>query len=470
MGGCSYDTKPSPDNSDNNDFHEISDANEEPSSSTQAPPGESFEEQIGSPSDLTPTPFIQKESDNDNDITVIPPTDSSNSSGDSDSMPAMSDELQVATDLTKSQVTLLAVGDNLIHTEVILSGKKKDGTYNYDHIYANLKKDISAADIAVINQETILGGKEFKYSGYPNFNSPAEIGEAVINAGFDVVLQATNHTLDKGSIGVENNFAFWKLHPEITVLGINETKEKRDEIPIIEKNGIKIAMLNYTYGLNGHPIPKDRPYLVNKLDKNAMKKDIERAKDLADFVIVFPHWGIEYVYEANSAQKDLTEFFYELGVDLIIGTHPHVLEPVEWIETDGEHRMLVYYSLGNFVSYQREAPRMLGGIANITLTKDKNGTYISDAGITPVVTHYENGPSDYNYGIYKLTDYTENLALVHGVSELGKQGPLTYQGTFDLASQILGSWFTASADKYTNPYLIINKINHSDASLPIDYK
>lgn len=341
----------------------------------------------------------------------------------------------------KAQVTILAVGDNLIHIQVIQSGKKKDGTYNFDHLYSLVKEEISAADIAIINQETILGGDEFKYSGYPTFNSPTEIGDAITNAGFDVVLHATNHTMDKGFKAVENTFEYWKTHPEITVLGINESEEQRVKTPIIEKNGIKIAMLNYTYSLNGYHVPKGMPYLVNMLDKKEMAKDIKKAKELSDFVIVFPHWGTEYVYEATDMQKDLTEFFYDAGVDLVIGTHPHVLEPVEWIETHSGHRMLVYYSLGNFMSYQREAPRMLGGMANITITKDENGTYISDAGITPIVTHYENGPADFHYGIYKLTDYTNELALVHGVSEIAKSGSITYQGTYDLAKQVLGSWF-----------------------------
>jgi len=368
-------------------------------------------------------------------------------SSHSDAIPAISNKVQTVKEPHKSQVTLLAVGDNLIHTQVVKSGKQEDGSYNYDHLYSNLKEDISSADIAIINQETILGGDEFAYSGYPIFNSPTEIGDAVIEAGFDVVLHATNHTMDKGLDGVLNTFEYWKLHTGITVLGINESEEGREEIPIIEKNGIKIAMLNYTYGLNGYQVPKGKPYLVNMLDKNSMEADIKRATQLSDFVIVFPHWGTEYVYEATKSQVELTEFFYELGVDLVIGTHPHVLEPVEWIETNEEHRMLVYYSLGNFISYQREAPRMLGGIANITITKDDSGTYISDAGITPIVTHYENGPTDYNYGIYKLTEYTDSQALLHGVLDHEKQGLFTYQGTFDLAEQVLGSWFQEDCPK-----------------------
>lgn len=341
----------------------------------------------------------------------------------------------------ENQVTLLAVGDNLIHREVIKSGRKKDGTYNYDHLYANVKDEISAADIAIINQETILGGSDFAYSGYPSFNSPTEIGDAVANAGFDVVLHATNHTMDKGLQGVLNTLAFWKQYPEITILGINETSEQREEIKFVEKNGIKLAMLNYTYGLNGYHVPKNKPYLVNLIDLKQMAEDIDKAKKIADFTIVFPHWGTEYVYEPTKTQKELCEFFYEHGVDLVIGTHPHVLEPVEWMETEENHRMLIYYSLGNFVSYQREAPRMLGGMAHITITKNADGTLIKDADITPLVTHYEKGAPDYHYAIYKLSEYTPQLAAKHGVSDHAKDGPLTYWGICSLAKQILGSWY-----------------------------
>lgn len=355
-------------------------------------------------------------------------------------VPAMSDKA-VNTLENASQVTLLAVGDNLIHIEVVKSGKQADGTYQYDHLYRNLADEIKAADLAVVNQETILGGNDFAYSGYPSFNSPSEIGEALVNAGFDVITHATNHTMDMGYKAVKNTFDFWSGYPGITVLGINKTKEQQDTIPIIEKNGIKLAMLNYTYGLNGYHMPEDKPYLVNLLDKKKMQKDIKKAKELADFIIVFPHWGTEYVYEATSMQEDLTDFYYDLGVDLVIGTHPHVLEPVEWIEKEPGHKMLVYYSLGNFMSYQKEAPRMLGGIATLTITKDASGTYISDAAITPIVTHYENGPADYHYGIFKLTEYTPALANVHGVSEIAVRGPFTYEGTYELAKRVLGEWF-----------------------------
>jgi poly-gamma-glutamate synthesis protein (capsule biosynthesis protein) len=340
-----------------------------------------------------------------------------------------------------SSVTLLAVGDNLIHEQVVSSGKQKDGTYNYDHLYSRVKDIIADADISVVNQETILGGSEFAYSGYPNFNSPTEIGDALINTGFDVVLQATNHTMDMGLPGVKNTTKYWSGHPDILTLGINKTKKARKKITIIEINGIKLALLNYTYGLNGHRLPKDKPYLVDMINEEQMAMDIKKAEEQADFTIVFPHWGTEYSYEADQRQKELTQFFYEQGVDLVIGSHPHVLEPVEWIQKDDGRRMLVYYSLGNFMSYQKEAPRMLGGMAEVTITKTTSDVYISEASITPIITHFENGFADYHYGIYKLEDYSEKLAKKHGVNKIAQNGPLKYKDMCKLAEQVLGSWY-----------------------------
>ena len=340
-----------------------------------------------------------------------------------------------------SQVTLLAVGDNLIHIEIVQSGKQEDSSYNFDHLYDEIKDEIIAADIAVVNQETILGGKDLSYSGYPAFNSPTEIGDALVEAGFDVVLHATNHTLDKGLRGVTNTFEHWDEYPDITVLGINKTQEDRDKVPIIEKNGIKIAMLNYTYGLNGYKIPSDKPYLVNILDKEQMEADIIKAHELADFVVVYPHWGTEYVYNPINTQRDLVDFYYELGVDLVIGTHPHVIQPVEWVTSESGHNMLVYYSLGNFLSYQKEPARMLGGIAHVTITKDDSETYISDASITPIVTHYEHGPADYNYGIYKLSEYSSDMGDIHGVSDIATQGDFSYEDALYTAKKVLGAWY-----------------------------
>ncbi len=332
------------------------------------------------------------------------------------------------------KVTLMAVGDDLVHTSVIESGKRSDGTYNYDHLFTDILKDINDSDLAVINQETVLGGSELGYSGYPKFNSPKEIGDAIVRAGFNVVLHATNHAMDKSEAGMQNSINYWKKQKDVTVLGVNETEEEYNSVKVIEVKGIKIAMLNYTYSLNGQPLPKNREYMVNLLDKEKIRKDVALAKEQADFVIVFPHWGTEYVYEPSNSQKMWTKLFLETGVDLVIGAHPHVIEPVEWFTREDGHKMLVYYSLGNYVSGQNEYPRMLGGMAKITIErKDGGKPEITDASVTGLVTHYEKKFA--NLQVCKLADYTDQLSSKHMI-----QG-MSVSKLKGLADKVWGDWY-----------------------------
>lgn len=345
---------------------------------------------------------------------------------------------------TPCQLTLLAVGDDLVHGSTLNGGLQEDGSYDFNGFYQYLTEEISAADLAIINQETILGGAEFAYSGYPRFNTPDVMGDAIVNAGFDIVLHATNHTMDKGAKGVENCMNYWKTsHPEITVLGIHASTEAQNTIPVVEKNSIRIAMLNYTYGLNGIPLPEDKNYLVTLLtwsNRDYIRSQIRQAKELSDFVIVFPHWGTEYVYEPDKNQLFWTELFAEEGVDLVIGAHPHVLEPVEWVERPDGGSMLVFYSLGNFISGQIEAPRLLGGMAELTLTKTEDGIRITEAGVVPVITHYSDHVGDGTYATYRLSDYTEELVQLHGIHKRAEESVFTLEDTWALAREILGSF------------------------------
>lgn len=177
-----------------------------------------------------------------------------------------------------SEVTLAMVGDMLLHGKVHKSGEWPDGTYNYDHLFENIKEDIKAYDVAIVNQEVILGGVELGLSGYPTFNGAYEVADAIANAGFNVVLHATNHTLDKGKKGVFNTMNYWETnYPEIAVLGMNKSKEEQDNnIYVYEKDGIKIAFLNYTYGTNGIKPPSDMPYIVNYLDREKIEQDVKK--------------------------------------------------------------------------------------------------------------------------------------------------------------------------------------------------
>ncbi len=314
-----------------------------------------------------------------------------------------------------AKVTLLATGDNLIHNTLISAGEQSDGTLNYDSLYANIKPEIEKFDISVIDQETVLGGSAFEYSGYPTFNTPWEVGEAAIRAGFDVFNCATNLTMDMGWGGIENELAFFADNKEAVALGVNANEDDYNKITYYEKNGITFAMLNYTYGTNGIALPDDKPWCVNLLDKDKVTKDLKEAREHADFVIVFPHWGTEYSFEVSDYQEEYTKLFSDMGVDLVIGCHPHVIEPVKWVtnESTGK-KMLVYYSLGNFISHQIDLENLLGGMAEVTIEKRDGKTEITSAKFVPVVCHYnrnENGKFAFN--VYKLGDYNDDLANTH---------------------------------------------------------
>lgn len=348
---------------------------------------------------------------------------------------------EVTTSHPQTQIDLMMIGDILAHEGVYKSGLQPDGNYNYDHLFAHILPDIQSSDLRIVNQETILGGVELGLSGYPCFNSPYELGDAEVKAGFNVILHATNHTIDKGLTGVENCLNFWQTkHPETTVLGINKDKTSYDNINVYNKDGFKVALLNYTYGTNGIAIPSSNPYCVNLLDKDKITADVAKAKQMADMVIVFPHWGTEYVYTPDDSQKMWTNLFLDLGVDVVIGAHPHVVEPVELLTSSTGHQMLVYYSLGNFVSNQDQKPRMVGGMAKVSLVKDTDGTcYIKQYSLEPLVTQKLFGTSLIT--TYKLTDYTEDLAQKNAIRKDSGCSDFSLLYCENLAKQILGDTY-----------------------------
>ncbi len=350
------------------------------------------------------------ESENDHPISETETTPS-----EEITLPAETEEEDVETKY--SEVTIAMVGDVLLHTPVQKSGEMEDGTLNYDHLFTNVKDEIKGVDIAIVNQEVILAGTEIGLSGYPAFNGPYEVADALVNAGFNVVLHATNHTLDKGKKGVKNCMNYWETnYPEITVLGINKSQEEQDNnIYIYEKDDLKIAILNYTYGTNGIALPKDMPYIVNLLEKEKIEADVKKAKELADFVIVSPHWGTEYQHIQSKAQEDLAYFMADLGVDLVIGTHPHVIQPVEWIESENGNKMLIYYSIGNFINSTSSTgdgvtDRMIGAMAEITVQKyEGQDAFISDYSARPVISHKDTSAPGL-FTVYFAEDYSEALA------------------------------------------------------------
>ena len=323
------------------------------------------------------------------------------------------------------QITIIMVGDILLHTPVAQSGETADGGYDFSAVFEPMREEIAGADLALVNQEVIIGGKELGISGYPAFNAPYELGDALVEAGFDVVCQATNHALDKGKRGIINCLSYWReKQPQIAVLGIHDDAEGQNEIYVYEQQGIRIAVLNYTYGTNGIPLPQDMPYAVDLLEKERVKEDLARAGEMADFVIVCPHWGTEYRLEQTKEQEQWAALFAENGADLVIGTHPHVIEPVEWAGDT-----LVYYSLGNFVNWTSGtgdgvAARMVGGMAKVTVGRDETGEVcILENEVEPLVCHVEQGFGGVT--VYPLAEYTQELA---GRNEIVKQ-----DGNFSLS-------------------------------------
>ena len=311
-------------------------------------------------------------------------------------------------------VSLVMIGDMLLHDVVQETGLMPDGSYNYDHFFTHTKDEIQKADVAVVNQEVIIGGAALGIQGYPCFNCREEVGSALVNAGFDIVLHATNHAMDQRQKGIDNCMSFWDTYyPYITYLGIHKSQEDYDTIRIYEKDGFRIALLNYTYGLNGFTLPAGRPYLVNLLDEEKIRIDIETAKQYADLTVVFPHWGTEYRNTPDNSQRRWAQLFADCGADLVIGTHPHVIEPVEWITGAGGNHTLVYYSLGNFISAQDNTNKMLGAMAKVTLVKDKDGARSADYAVLPTVT--QRGIGSGNATVYFLKDYNDELAAQNRV-------------------------------------------------------
>lgn len=340
------------------------------------------------------------------------------------SVPASSEseeESAAAADVPATSVTLMAVGDNLMHNTVMEYGHQADGSYDFTALYEAMAEDIQAADIACINQETIYIDDPTEYTNYPEFGGPIAIGEALAQVGFDVVTHATNHAYDKLETGILDTIAFWRTHPEVTFLGIHDSAEDAAEIRIIEKNDIRIAMLNYTYGLNYASLPDGKEYLVDLMwDKDKISDDIEQAKAQSDIVIVFMHTGTEYTYTPDEDQVAWAQFFADQGVGAVIGGHPHVVQPMDVLTGEDGNEMPVFYSLGNFISHQDQAPRLLGAMANMTIVKDAEGTHVTDCSMTPLVTLISRGAETGCYGlsftVMRLEDYTDEMAETHIIS------------------------------------------------------
>ncbi|MEH7524801.1 CapA family protein, partial [Bacillus sp. JJ1503] len=272
-------------------------------------------------------------------------------------------------------VTLGAIGDILIHDWVYNDAKTQSG-YDFTPMFQPIIPILQEPDILLANQETILGGEEFGISSYPLFNSPQEVGDALLQAGVDIVSTANNHSLDKGEKGLVASIDYMDKIG-LPHVGTYKSPEEQKSLIILNKNGIKVAFLSYTYGTNGIPIPKGKDFLVNLIDKEAMKEEIQRAKQEADVVVMSLHWGNEYQRFPTAEQKELGQYLINEGTDILFGHHPHVLQPMEWLTAQDGRKALIVYSLGNFLSGQNWDYKDIGGMATINITKKVNENGVS---------------------------------------------------------------------------------------------
>lgn len=357
-------------------------------------------------------------------------------------------------------INLLMVGDILFHYQVRQSGLKDNGTRNYDHVFANVLDELKDYDIKVLNQETPLGGDVYTgtapdgYDGYPEFNGPQEMGDAEVKAGFNVALKATNHAMDNsGNFDdpytlIKSEQKFWATkHPEMNIIGmadLSDSESTADDVYVYEKDGFKVALLNYTQDLNGNE-PNDTRGAVSMLEEEHVKTTMAKARELADMIVVFPHWGEEYSLEPVDMQREWAQVFVDEGADVIIGNHPHVIEPVTVLKGEDGKKVPCYWSTGNFISTSPSNESLVGGIAEVTLHKDKDGTCsVTSAAFKPIISHLGLGT---DMTTYFVTDWTDKLAssnwLDTEVNPSTDNTSLTPAWANEFCAQVLGSDYDA---------------------------
>jgi poly-gamma-glutamate capsule biosynthesis protein CapA/YwtB (metallophosphatase superfamily) len=312
-----------------------------------------------------------------------------------------------------TSASLVAVGDVLIHSSVYRDALLQDGSYDFKPMFARVKKYISSADIAIANQETMIGGAQIGLSDYPLFNSPFEIGDALKDTGFNMVTIANNHTLDTyyktNGQSIKNALNHWdKIGMLYT--GSFKSPADRDSIRTLTTNDITFSVLSYSYGTNGLPVPENKDYLINLIDLDSIRHDVIKAKEVSDVIVASIHWGNEYEQKPNNSQIELAQTLSEMGVDIIVGHHPHVLQPFEWLENADGHKTLVMYSLGNFISAQDRLPRLIGGIGGVEVIKTVEGGKVAIELIKPSLLltygYYKNWR---NYEVIPMTQLDDSL-------------------------------------------------------------
>ncbi|MFD2371038.1 CapA family protein [Brevibacillus sp. GCM10020057] len=326
----------------------------------------------------------------------------------------------------EQRLTLMAVGDIMVHQEQ-LDAAWNPGTRTYDFhpFFTNVIPLFRQADWVVGNLETTMSGSASGYTGYPMFNTPAELGHTLKDVGFTAVSTANNHSLDRKEPGILQTIRHLD-EAGLLHTGTFASAKEREEPLLLQKDGFTLALLSYTYGTNGIPIPDGKPYLVNLIKPELIKQDIARAREKgADLVAVALHFGVEYQRLPNEAQKKTAELCLQYGADLILGAHPHVVQPYEWktvtLEDGREHKGLIAYSLGNFISAQRWDYKDVGAILKLTLYKGASGeASIESAEMIPTYVHFYREAGKRHYVIYPVPQTLARLKSKEKIPTLTK--------------------------------------------------
>ncbi len=370
--------------------------------------------------DVTPGLLIPDETTADPNATIVtaPGADVTENASD-----APDDTGIIPPAPTETRISFLAAGDNIIHENVFLDARsraKEGQEYNFTDMYAGIADAVKDADIAFINQETPICGDEMTVSGYPNFNTPEAAGDTLIELGFDIINIANNHMLDKREAGYKGTLNYWDARADkVTLLGGYRDKADYENIRVIEEQGVSIAFVTYTYSTNGMYLPTGSNMFVPYIDSAEIVRMTQKAGELADLVFVVMHWGNEDNSTPTSEQKSLASAITEAGADVIIGMHPHVIQPMEWLTASDGTQTLVIYSLGNLICTQYNSYNLVGGIVTFDIVKSLSGELTIENPIyNPTVCHYNT--QRLGLQVYFMEDYTEELVALHGCPGYGQ--------------------------------------------------
>ena len=299
----------------------------------------------------------------------------------------------------EKRMSIISVGDILIHESVYKDAEKEDGSYDFHYMFTDIEPIIKRYDLKFCNQESNIGGKTLGISGYPSFNSPDEIGDELVNLGFNLISLANNHTLDKGEDAALYSNSYWKSK-NVNFAGSYSSNEERNEVKIYEQNGIKYAFLAYTT-ISNAKVRKD--YLLNMYSADKAKEDVEKVKDQVDVILVSMHWGVEDTNTPTESQRQIADYLSSLGVNMIIGHHPHVVQPVEYVNDT-----LVIYSLGNFISNQLsiDLNNGIGLMYGIDIVVDDNGVRFENEYKELVLSYAEKST---NFKVIPFSKLNNNL-------------------------------------------------------------